>query len=448
MSGSAPMPSGRDAGGSDDGELKDARAGEGTDRGERGHRKPRSTRLCCLCPQERGPIGLPVAVDPVVSKGGCAPPPLGHFAGPFLPDRDGIASTWVHDSCVMWCPEVYFDQRKQRLKNVTSALKRGSYIKCNHCGLKGATVGCTLPQCPKSYHLACAHAAGSRFNAEAFTVLCPDHGADRKRAPAPLWSKTMNGDPATFLNGDEPRSPHAPVERPKAQTERPGLRRSKRRRLQAKGEVPREEDKDRADMHSQAEKILAAVMAAGQRLRKEEEHVSDDEEAFAKRERRRTVKDKSRIPCVTVGGSFRGGGVDGDDSLPGGWETLAGMEREIKVLKEVALLPLVYPEAFERLGVNPGRGVLLHGPPVRFFLLFELPSFYLREGDWTDFKCFVYRGRVRLRRFARCWAPRPRARGRSRSSTARVPTASASTWARRSGPYVCSSRRLSEGSRV
>ena len=94
-------------------------------------------------------------------KGGYAPPPLGHFAGPFLPDRDGIASTWVHDSCVMWCPEVYFDQRKQRLKNVTSALKRGSYIKCNHCGLKGATVGCTLPQCPKSYHLACAHAAGS-----------------------------------------------------------------------------------------------------------------------------------------------------------------------------------------------------------------------------------------------------------------------------------------------
>jgi hypothetical protein len=136
-------------------------------------------------------------------------------------------------------------------------------------------------------------------------------------------------------------------------------------------------------MHSQAEKILAAVMAAGQRLRKEEEHVSDDEEAFAKRERRRTVKDKSRIPCVTVGGSFRGGGVDGDDSLPGGWETLAGMEREIKVLKEVALLPLVYPEAFERLGVNPGRGVLLHGPPVRFFL-FEYPSFYLRTYGRLD----------------------------------------------------------------
>jgi hypothetical protein len=59
------------------------------------------------------------------------------------------------------------------------------------------------------------------------------------------------------------------------------------------------------------------------------------------------------------------------------------MEREIKVLKEVALLPLVYPEAFERLGVNPGRGVLLHGPPVRFFL-FEYPSFYLRTYGRLD----------------------------------------------------------------
>ena len=84
-------------------------------------------------------------------------------------------------------------------------------------------------------------------------------------------------------------------------------------------------------MHSQAEKILAAVMAAGQRLRREEEHVSDDEEAFAKRERRRMVKDKSRIPCVTVGGPSRGW-RRGRRLVAGGWETLAGMEREIKVL--------------------------------------------------------------------------------------------------------------------
>ena len=140
----------------------------------------------------------------------------------------------------------------------------------------------------------------------------------------------MNGDPAALLTGDEPAgaAPEAP-EGPK-QGERSGLRRSKRKRIQAKGESEREEDKDRADMHSQAEKILAAVMAAGQRLRREEEHVSDDEEAFAKRERRRMVKDKSRIPCVTVGGSFRGGGVEGDDSLPGGWDTPRGWSARLR----------------------------------------------------------------------------------------------------------------------
>ena len=113
--------------------------------------------------------------------------------------------------------------------------------------------------------------------------------------------------------------------------------------------------------------VIAAVVAAGERVRREAEHEDDDEEAFAKRERRRLVKDKGKIECVTVGGSFGGGGFGGDpddpDALPGGWETLAGMAREIRTLKELALLPLVYPEAFERLGVSPGRGVLLHGPP-------------------------------------------------------------------------------------
>ena len=81
----------------------------------------------------------------------------------------------------------------------------------------------------------------------------------------------------------------------------------------------------------------------------------------------RLAKDKGKIPCVTVGGSCGGGGFDASnddpDAMPGGWETLAGAEREIQVLKELALLPLTYPEAFARLGVAPGRGVLLHGPP-------------------------------------------------------------------------------------
>ena len=36
---------------------------------------------------------------------------------------------------------------------------------------------------------------------------------------------------------------------------------------------------------------------------------------------------------------------------------------DIKALKEMTLLPLLYPEVFQRMGVTPPRGVLFHGPP-------------------------------------------------------------------------------------
>ncbi len=111
--------------------------------------------------------------------------------------------------------------------------------------------------------------------------------------------------------------------------------------------------------------VIASVVAANARLKAEKERLNDDEQAFATREENRFTKDKGKIECVTVGGSFGGGGAGGgqENALGGGFETLAGMEPEIKVLKELALLPLTYPEIFEKLGVPSGRGVLLHGPP-------------------------------------------------------------------------------------
>lgn len=36
---------------------------------------------------------------------------------------------------------------------------------------------------------------------------------------------------------------------------------------------------------------------------------------------------------------------------------------DIKALQEMTLLPLLYPEVFQQLGVTPPRGVLFHGPP-------------------------------------------------------------------------------------
>jgi transitional endoplasmic reticulum ATPase len=45
------------------------------------------------------------------------------------------------------------------------------------------------------------------------------------------------------------------------------------------------------------------------------------------------------------------------------YDDLGGMGGTIDQLREMVELPLRYPEIFERLGVDPPKGVLLHGPP-------------------------------------------------------------------------------------
>ena len=45
------------------------------------------------------------------------------------------------------------------------------------------------------------------------------------------------------------------------------------------------------------------------------------------------------------------------------YDDLGGMTATIDQLREMVELPLRYPELFQRLGVDPPKGVLLHGPP-------------------------------------------------------------------------------------
>lgn len=42
---------------------------------------------------------------------------------------------------------------------------------------------------------------------------------------------------------------------------------------------------------------------------------------------------------------------------------VGGLNQYLSALKEMIFLPLLYPELFEKFGVNPPRGVLFHGPP-------------------------------------------------------------------------------------
>ncbi|MFH1289787.1 MAG: CDC48 family AAA ATPase [Nanoarchaeota archaeon] len=45
------------------------------------------------------------------------------------------------------------------------------------------------------------------------------------------------------------------------------------------------------------------------------------------------------------------------------YEDVGGMQDEIKRVREMVELPLKHPEIFEKLGIEPPKGVLLHGPP-------------------------------------------------------------------------------------
>jgi len=45
------------------------------------------------------------------------------------------------------------------------------------------------------------------------------------------------------------------------------------------------------------------------------------------------------------------------------YEDIGGLGRQVQRIREMIELPLRYPEVFERLGIDPPKGVLLHGPP-------------------------------------------------------------------------------------
>ncbi|KXA89783.1 nucleotidase [candidate division MSBL1 archaeon SCGC-AAA259D14] len=45
------------------------------------------------------------------------------------------------------------------------------------------------------------------------------------------------------------------------------------------------------------------------------------------------------------------------------YEDVGGLEKQIREIKETVELPLTNKEAFEKIGVEPPRGILLHGPP-------------------------------------------------------------------------------------
>jgi len=45
------------------------------------------------------------------------------------------------------------------------------------------------------------------------------------------------------------------------------------------------------------------------------------------------------------------------------YEDIGGLDNELEQVREMIELPMRHPELFKRLGIDPPKGVLLHGPP-------------------------------------------------------------------------------------
>ena len=59
-----------------------------------------------------------------------------------------------------------------------------------------------------------------------------------------------------------------------------------------------------------------------------------------------------------------GGGSDDDAASPSvTYEDIGGLDDELDLVREMIELPLSEPEVFAHLGIDPPKGVLLHGPP-------------------------------------------------------------------------------------
>lgn len=232
---------------------------------------------------------------------------LGRLLGP-INDRLGIAGIWVHQQCAVWSPEVYF-AGLGCLKNVRAALYRGRMLKCNRCKRPGATIGCRVDRCPKTYHLPCARAKGCIFDHRKFLIACTDHRH--------LFQ------PHGIQNAHRLKKIKA-----------------KKMRLESR---KMSNDAYRKDIEVE-EKWL--------------ENCGEDEE-FLKRESKRLHRDLWRIAPVYIGGN----NSEKRETQFEGWESVAGLQHVVQCMKEVVILPLLYPEYFKNLGLTPPRGVLLHGYP-------------------------------------------------------------------------------------
>jgi transitional endoplasmic reticulum ATPase len=76
------------------------------------------------------------------------------------------------------------------------------------------------------------------------------------------------------------------------------------------------------------------------------------------------VTDSTEIEVSEKPAEQISGGTTGDTETPNvTYEDIGGLDDELEQVREMVELPMRHPELFQQLGIEPPKGVLLHGPP-------------------------------------------------------------------------------------
>ncbi|XP_071990592.1 PHD finger protein 11 isoform X2 [Engystomops pustulosus] len=95
----------------------------------------------------------------------------------------------AHKNCMLYSPKVIMKDPREcgkfryDIESVVSEIKRGKELPCNRCRKRGATVGCDVKECRRTYHFPCVQEARGSVNRSRFVVFCFEHNNNNANGP-------------------------------------------------------------------------------------------------------------------------------------------------------------------------------------------------------------------------------------------------------------------------
>ncbi|XP_066439929.1 uncharacterized protein [Eleutherodactylus coqui] len=128
------------------------------------------------------------------------------IAGTLQRTPDG--SIVAHYKCMLYSP-LAISQNSQDategfdfdIQSVRAEIERGQRLRCYKCRKFGATVGCDVKKCKRTYHFPCLKEAGGSPCKDKYVVYCYDHKKERART-VPKYS---GGKPKNYMQKDRKR---------------------------------------------------------------------------------------------------------------------------------------------------------------------------------------------------------------------------------------------------